>query len=434
MLEDEERIKYMSLFKEGAPVKKTFLHAQRLIWEKSIFPSRFPPCSAFMCATCRTKPRNLSICLSCGNVFCMEHYKEHPCKNSLGIDIKTQQLFVMDEDKGRKFIFDPLIDRLIVSAKLAVIDGMPFNSELDPKTQILPSHRMPLALYNLCNTCWLNSVMQCLMANPLVEKWFLSGKYQLDVIDTPIACVHTMLKKMFLAVNGKGNFLISDMLFCIKTLYPSYNIAEQYDAQEFFLRLKTSLDDFYKVKFESNEFEEIFSWTFNVIESCEYCSHTQAHPSPESILNLPYASSNTLSEAIAQFFNGESPMKCLQCEHTAKKQYYFHTLPQTLTIALVRTGNENKGMANIKIEEVLDLEKYVDPDVKKFVDSARYSLVASVVRPRTGDLGHFWADVKRNGQWYQCNDNNIKATDINDVLSDDLILLFYLRNGFVSRK
>ena len=434
MLLAEEKVKYLKLIDHQGPLQSAFLQAQRLIWEKSIFPSRFPPCSTFMCANCHGKPRNLCICLSCGNIFCPEHFQEHPCKNPLGIDIQTQQLFVFNPEHGRMFIFDALLDRLIISAKLAVVDGIPFSSNLDPGMPILPSHRVPIALQNICNTCWLNSILQCLMANPLVEKWFLSGKYQLSEIDSPIATVHVMFKKMFLCLNGKGNFSISEFLFCLKTLYPELNLSEQLDAQEFFLRIRTSLDDFYQAKFESKEFGNIFNWTFNVIESCEYCSFTQAHPSPESILTLPYAASNSLSEAIDHFFNGESPMKCQQCEHTSKKQYYFHSLPQTLTISLVRTSSDNRGVSNLKIEETLELNKYIDPDMKKYIDSSKYSLVAAVVRPKTGDLGHFWADVKRNGMWFQCNDNQVKQTTLDDVIHDDLILLFYLRNGFISRK
>lgn len=434
MIEDTEIGELLKIFEKSGNVKNTFIQAQRLIWEKSIFPSRFLPCSAFMCTVCQTKPRNLSICLSCGNIFCLEHLAEHPCKNPFGIDIQTQQLFTFSQELGRRFIFDPRIDRLVVSAKLAVVDGMPMSANLDPQTSILPKQRTPMQLQNLGNTCWLNSILQCLMAHPLFEKWFLSGKYKLDEIDSPIAAVHKMLYKMMLATNGRGNFVISDFLFCINALYPDLNSTEQKDSQEFFMRLRTSLDDFYQAKFDSHEFGDIFNWKFHIVESCEFCDQSQTLLAPESMLMIPIATSNSLEEAISQFLSGESPMTCQSCGHSAKKQYFFHTLPQTLSVALVRTSNESRNLANIKISEVLDLDKFVEPELKRHIDGAKYSLISTVVRPKGGDLGHYLASVKRNGRWFSCNDTIIKQTDISEVLKEDVYLMFYIRNGFISRK
>ena len=75
------------------------------------------------------------------------------------------------------FIFNASIDRLIRSAKLAVIDGLPFDVELDPSEPVLIP---PKLLRNLGNTCWLNVLMHSLAVNPLLQKWFLSGGRHVD--------------------------------------------------------------------------------------------------------------------------------------------------------------------------------------------------------------------------------------------------------------
>jgi len=433
MISLEEKISYLQYFLEKTPEKSAFLQTQRLLWEKSIFPNRFPRCSTFLCSLCKGKSLNLSVCLSCGHVYCLRHFSEHSCPKTMGVDILTKQLFVWDPKMGRKFLFDALIDRLIVSAKIAVIDGIPFFSELDPPSPIFPIPRSPMQFHNLGSTCWLNSILQCLMANPLVEKYFTSGVFQIEECDSCISAVHLQLQKLFLSQNGEGSFSLNDLLFCIWAQFPDLNTPDERDCHEFFMKLRTSLEDFYSERFGSKDFSNIFNWSFSVVESCESCDQTQRMHIPESMLILPIANCSGIKESLNQFLLGESPMKCTQCGRSSRKQYYFHTLPQTLTIALSRF-TEDRNIAAIQLEEVLVLDKYIEADNKVPYESVTYSLIAAVVRPKSSDSGHFRTHVKRSGNWFRCDDNIIKPVDIQEVLRDDAYLLFYIKNGFIGRQ
>ena len=179
--------------------KQTFHQVQRFLWEKSLFPERFPPCSVFLCASCNCKTRDLSFCLQCGRCFCGSHFGDHRCQPGYGVDVLSHQLFLFSPELGRRFIFNSSIDRLILSAKLAVIDGLPFDADLDPSEPVLPVLIPPMPLQNLGNTCWLNALMQCLVVNPLLQKWFLSGQVDVTQIDCPEAAVHCHMQQFFLA-------------------------------------------------------------------------------------------------------------------------------------------------------------------------------------------------------------------------------------------
>jgi ubiquitin C-terminal hydrolase len=413
--------------------KATFQKVQRLIWEKALFPQRFPPCSVFLCSACNSKTRDLSFCLQCGRAFCGDHIGQHNCPPGFGIDIATRQLFLFSPELGRRFLFDASIDRLIISAKLAVVDGLPLSTPLDSKGPILPIPRPPMGLMNLGNTCWLNSIFQCFVVNPLLQKWFLSASINIQKVDCAEAAVHSHLSRLFLAQIHEGTFSLPDCLFAIWTLFQNFATAEQHDVHEFFMGLRTKLDNFYKRKFDTEVFSTIFSWQFKVIESCESCDETRTRIESASDLMLTVAGCSSLEEAIHHFLLGSSPLKCASCQNTCKRQYYFNTLPPTLTISLGRERNPSKVFAPIQLTDSLVLDDFVDADKRREIGEARYAMIGMVVRPGGGETGHYWANVKKCQQWYHCDDSAVSQVQPAEILQQDASLIFFMRSGFVSQ-
>jgi ubiquitin C-terminal hydrolase len=412
--------------------KIVFQRVQRLIWEKALFPQRFPPCSVFLCSMCNSKTRDLSFCLQCGRTFCCDHFPQHNCIPGFGVDIQTHQLFIFSLEFGRRFIFDASIDRLIIAAKLAVVDGLPLSAPLDSNGPILPIPRPPMGLINLGNTCWLNSIFQCFLVNPLLQKWFLSSSINITKIDSPEAAVHAHLCRLFLAQIHEGLFSLPDCLFSIWTLLQAFATPEQHDVHEFFMALRSKLDNYYKHKFDTEIFSTIFSWQFKVIESCESCDETRTRIENASDLMLTVAGCSSLEEAIAHFLLGSSPLKCPSCQNTCKRQYYFNTLPPTLTISLGRDRSNGRSIAPIQLSDLLLLDDFVDADKKKELGEARYALIGMAVRPGGGETGHYWANVRKSNQWYHCDDSAISQTEPDEILQQDASLLFFMRVGFVN--
>ena len=144
---------------------------------------------------------------------------------------------------------------------------------------------------------------------------------------------------------------------------------------------------------------------------------------------LPIARTSSLNEAISQYLFGTSPRKCSACEKPCKRQCYFNTLPPTLTIKLARGRSSEK--ISILLEDELVLDDFVDADKKPELGEARFKLIGMVVRPGAGDTGHYWANVKKWGQWFRCDDHMIQTVELADVLRNDACLLFFTRMGFV---
>lgn len=426
----DESIKYMELFRKSTVEKSIFLQVQRLIWEKSLFPKRLPPCSIFLCSLCNCKSHDLSFCLKCGHSFCGTHFSDHHCTPGFGVDISTQQLFHYDPKLGRRFVFNAHIDYLIFSSKLAVIDGLPIQSNLDTRTTIFETQRPPMSLQNLGNTCWLNSLLQCLVANPLLQKWFLSGWINITKIDCPEAAIHKHLYQLYLSQDSlEPCFSLSDFLFSIWTLFPSYAKQDQFDSHEFFMSFRDKLDEYYQSHFDTSIFSTIFSWQFKVIEICESCEDTRTYLSPSSDLLLRIYKCSSLKEAIAEYLLGASPRQCSNCNRPCKCQSFFNTLPPTLTIYFVREKNMDKGQTLIQLDEEISLDDYVDIDKKAELGEANYSLIGLVERPGSGDLGHEYAYVKKSGHWYRCDDNNVTLVKSSEITRLEASLLFYVRKG-----
>lgn len=372
---------------------------------------------------------------------------------------------------NRRFIFDTDIDHLILSTKLSVIDGVPIQNDLEidqvdnflsssnttknPRssshssssssssqcnhsqttkmiTSIFPPKYPPMPLQNFGNTCWMNSLLQCLVVNPLLQKWFLSEMINISTIDCPEAAVHCHLSRLFLAQVKAANFSMADYILAIWTMSPLFATSDQCDSHEFFMDLRTKLDSYYQKKFDSQVFSSIFNWQFTVIESCENCAETRSFLEPASDLILNIENCSSLKEALSNFLLGSSPKNCSNCQKTCKRQYFFNTLPPTLTIALVRASYSDRSVKNVQLCEELTFDDFIIGYKKKELGESLYSLVGIVVRPGSGEMGHYWANVKKWGQWYRCDDNNVSTIEFNTIMRDDACMLFYVRRGFIN--
>ena len=405
-------------------VKDAFMQIQRVLWEKVLFPKRYAQ-SKILCVNCGSYGYGRSFCLQCGNCFCLEHFREHGCRDTFGVDVISQQLFYFKPDIGRIFLFDASIDRIIMSAKLAELDSLPLDSPLDPKGPVLPVPWPPLPLPFCGTASWLCSVLQCLVANPIIAKWFLSGVNITEGKDREEP-VHNHLVRLFLAQVRDVQFCLPECLLAVWNLIPTL-AEESVQPHEFLMILRQRLDAFYEKKLGIRPLHAIFGWQFFIADTCENCEVTSATLEETEDLSVSTSGSSTIRAALERhLLRPVTGPKCPSCRKSTRRQTFFETVPQTLTVAFVKEAERER--MKISMDEDLILNDFFPAD-KRTQGEVRFKLSGLVVRTN-GD--QYCALVRRWGLWFKCGDGVTEPIEPIDGLKD-VCLLFYTRSGVISQ-
>lgn len=404
-------------FDESNNILTRFGQSQRLIWERILYPERFSTFSAFICKTCNKKERDLCICLSCGNVFCKHDLLEHKCQLRYGVDINTQQLFKFTNNE-RTFIFNPQIDRLIFAAKFAVIDGLPISAKLESKNVIFPFPRVPLSFPSFQTCSFVSSVMNCIITNPVLQKFYLS--YPLDVhhVSTPEEAVHVSLTKLFATMGDEASQYYNTFFAAVANLLP--DMIRNDNPCAFYNELLRKLDKFYESnRIYSLKYISRIALTTNF--SCDCCKHQQVLNEEVYALTISSASSamySSLAESIANGLMYQKKNNCPQCHVPTKaSSLSIASLPQTVVVAAYQNGEEIAQ----KTEKILHVDQLLPEDSCE--RSSKYQLYAIIYKNRTSMK--YVSCVKSQDRWYCCDDGNRREITENDVLDIPSTMLFY---------
>ena len=263
--------------------------------------------------------------------------------------------------------------------------------------------RIYLGLINLGNSCFLNSVLQCLTHLPPLARILAEGKHKSDCA-VPGFCVRCALETHVMRCLKSSNHraiapkMIFDNLRKIsRTLRP----GRQEDAHEFTRFLfekmdKTNVYNLFKGKLRSRV----------LCLKCQTCSDTN-----ESMMDvsLEIKHAQSLEEALSRFMkremlNKDNQYRCSVCNQLcdAQKQISIRRAPQILTIHLKRFGFSrqfgSKITRHIQFKPTLSLSPYMS----KASSDATYKLKAVLVHSGSScHSGHYLSFVKGNDNaWY----------------------------------
>ncbi|KAL9322031.1 hypothetical protein ACSQ67_010084 [Phaseolus vulgaris] len=308
----------------------------------------------------------------------------------------------------------------------------------------------PIGLRNLGNSCYLNSVLQCLTYTPPLANFCLTLQHSSLCDFSASSCPFCILEKQ-IARSLKldlSHDAPSKIQSCIRIFAEHFRCGRQEDAHEFLryvidachntcLRLK-------KLRRKGGDangggggdgggstvVKEIFGGALQSQVKCLCCGYESNKVDEIMDISLDVFHSNSLKDSMQKFFqpevlDGNNKYKCDSCKKlvAAKKQMSVLQAPNILVIQLKRFegilgGKIDKAVA---FEEVLVLSSFMckasqDPQPE-------YKLFGTIVH------SGYSPNLDAMGRWYCCDDSSVTVATLQEVLSEKVYILFFSRTN-----
>ncbi|XP_064292959.1 ubiquitin carboxyl-terminal hydrolase 2-like isoform X4 [Plodia interpunctella] len=329
-------------------------------------------------------------------------------------------------------------------------------------------------LRNIGNTCFMNSVIQCLSnTRPLLE--YLSDEKYQGEINTTLSCMKGALIKAFASVikelwrSGEKDSVVNttSLKSQVQRFAPRFMGYSQQDAQEFLRYLLeglhedvnrvtvkpkpilTEIDDNLSDSAKANEawsrylrveeslVGDIFVGQLKSTLRCTHCNHDSVTFDPFWDLSLPIPSRTgnlKLQQCLQHFtkqeeLDGDEKPTCSKCGVRRKclKWFTVQKFPQILVIHLKRFSPTERfrGKLNVLVEfplSNLDMGPYAANR-----QNAVYNLYAVSNHSGTTYSGHYTAYCKHpyTGDWHEYNDSRVSPIAARNVVSSEAYMLFY---------
>ncbi|XP_042519593.1 ubiquitin carboxyl-terminal hydrolase 25-like [Macadamia integrifolia] len=330
----------------------------------------------------------------------------------------------------------------------------------------------PLGLKNLGNTCYLNSVLQCLTYTPPLANFCLKNQHSSLCDSTSEAdrkrdCPFCILEKRIVRSLSIDLPLDSPSKIqnCLRIFSEHFRSGRQEDAHEFLryvidachntcLRLKKLQKLQCRKGDESCNgasnggggsgfggdtiVKEIFGGALQNQVKCLSCGAESNKTDEIMDISLDLFQINSLKDAMQRFFqaeilDGSNKYKCEKCKKlvAARKQMSILKAPNILVVQLKRFEGIHGGKIDrsIAFEDVLVLSSYM---CKASQDPCpEYNLFGTIVHSGySPESGHYYAYIKDAiGRWYCCNDSHVSLSTLQEVLSEKVYILFFSRTN-----
>ncbi|OQR82786.1 ubiquitin-specific protease [Achlya hypogyna] len=313
-------------------------------------------------------------------------------------------------------------------------------------------------LSNLGNTCYLNSVLQCLVYTPAFAQYLIpraaANTAKPGMIKAGFAAEKVMARLMaqMHASNAPKVVQPRELVVNLKQIAKYFRIGRQEDSHEFFRHF---LDSMHKTALKAAGLKDdnsprslstlvhsVFGGLLRSYVQCAKCKHVSERTEPYLDLSLEISSGiSTISGALRHFtavetLDVENAWKCSGCSQRsrASKGLSIETVPNALVLHLKRFDVfHGKLKKHVAFDESLDLNlggTVLSPKCKD-KKLARYKLTGVLVHSgMSPDCGHYYAFVKSPaGQWFEMNDECVRMVQLQTVLSQRAYMLFYTRES-----
>ncbi|GAB0089071.1 Ubiquitin carboxyl-terminal hydrolase [Sergentomyia squamirostris] len=324
-------------------------------------------------------------------------------------------------------------------------------------------------LRNIGNTCFMNSVIQCLSHTSDLTSFLKSQRDPKSVTkDQRIFSEFVKLIKEMWSV-GCRSVTPSDLKSAFSSKHRMYSGCAQQDAQEFLrffldslhsalnegtkaegVQLADNLNDSRKAdlmwewysKTEKSMIKDLFVGQLKSTLKCTVCGNTSVTFDPFWDLSLPLPSSSTKNSKLEnclelfireEILDGDEMPTCSKCQTRRKstKSLTIQRFPKYLVIHLKRFSETRwSKLTNIIEFPTSDKELNLTPYASTSnYSSTLYSLYAISNHMGSTGGGHYVALCKhpQTGKWHEFDDNIVRDVTESSLISSSAYLLFYER-------
>lgn len=313
-------------------------------------------------------------------------------------------------------------------------------------------------LRNLGNSCYLNSVMQCLAYTPPLYNYVATQEH-LKQCNAQTFCPLCAFCRVVAEMHRSPGHTVQPGAFManLKRIAPTMRPGRQEDSHEWLRYLVDSMQNVLEKEAcggggkklpprvgETTWLQQMFGgYILNELK-CRVCGFSSRRSDPFMDLSLEILGCSTVRECLRQFtrvedLHGSNAWKCEKCnqKQPAAKQMKILRSPHVLTLQLKRfTMQGQKRLKEVPFDLTLDLSEFMADDVADKNESQRFSLFAVLVHtgPSTRS-GHYTAFVRgSNRTWYHMDDHIVKEVMPATVLKQSAYVLFYVRDAQVPKR
>ncbi|CAN6812506.1 unnamed protein product [Brassica oleracea] len=302
-------------------------------------------------------------------------------------------------------------------------------------------------LENLGNTCFLNSVLQCLTYTEPLAAYLHDVGHEKRCHVAGFCALCAMQKHVRNALQATGKILAPKYLVSnLRCVSRNFRNCRQEDAHEYMINLlecmhKCSLPSGVSSEssdaYRSSLVHKIFGGSLRSRVKCAQCSHCSDKFDPFLDLSLDISKADSLQRALTRFTavelldDGAKVYQCERCKQKVKatKELTVSKAPYVLTVHLKRFEAHRSEKIDKKVEfaSAVDMKPFVSGPCE---GNLKYTLYGVLVHyGRSIHSGHYACFVRTSsGMWYSLDDNRVLQVSEKNVFNQNAYMLFYVRD------